>query len=162
MKNIVYNLKHFQAKIVAEVKCWICSGKEARKLFEITYKFSFNMYESITGKVKESEVSPQCPTLCDPMDCSLPGSSVYGIFQARVLEWVAIFFSRGSSWPRVQTQVSHIIGRCFTVWATREVIIIGKDMGKYIFYGRHLKFLLKLIQLWAFLVAQMVKNLSTM
>ena len=40
------------------------------------------------------------PTLCNPMDCNPPGSSVYGILQARVLEWVAIFFSRGSSWPR--------------------------------------------------------------
>ena len=41
------------------------------------------------------------PTLCNPMDGSLPGSSVHGIFQVRILEWVAIFFSRGSSWPRV-------------------------------------------------------------
>ena len=46
---------------------------------------------------KESEVTQLCPTLCDPMDCNLPGSSVHGIFQARVLEWVAISFSRGSS-----------------------------------------------------------------
>ena len=150
MKNIVYNLKHFQAKIFAEVKCWICSGKEARKLFEITYKFSFDIYKSITGKVKESEVSHLCPTLCDPMDCSLLGSSVHRIFQARVLEWVAIFFSRGSSWPRDWTQVSHIIGKCFTIWATREVTITGKGIGKYIFYDRHLKFLLKLILLWNF------------
>ena len=54
------------------------------------------------------------------MDCSLPGSSVHGIFQARVLEWVAISFSRGSSWPRDRTQVSFIEGRRFTIWATRE------------------------------------------
>ena len=47
--------------------------------------------------VKESEVAQSCPTLCDPMDCSLPDFSVHGIFQARVLEWIAIFFSRGSS-----------------------------------------------------------------
>ena len=53
--------------------------------------------------------------LCDPMDCSLPGSSVHGIFQAIVLEWVAISFSRGSSRPRDQTQVSRIVGRHFTV-----------------------------------------------
>ena len=59
-------------------------------------------------------------TLCDPMDCSLPGSSVHGILKARILEWVAIPFSRGSSWPRDQTQVSCIAGRCFTIWATRE------------------------------------------
>ena len=56
-----------------------------------------------------------CPTLCDPMDCSPPGSSVYGIFQARVLEWVAISFSRGSSQPRDRTQVPCTAGRHFTV-----------------------------------------------
>ena len=67
-----------------------------------------------------SEVAQPCPTLCNPMDCSLPGSSIHGIFQARVLEWVAISCSRGSSWPRDRTQVSHIVGRHFTVWATRE------------------------------------------
>ena len=54
------------------------------------------------------------------MDCSLPGSSVHRIFQARVLEWVAISFSRGSSQPRGWTPISHIAGRCFTLWATRE------------------------------------------
>ena len=54
------------------------------------------------------------------MDCSPPGSSVHGFLQARILEWVAIFFSRGSSQPRDQTQVSCIAGRFFTVWTTRE------------------------------------------
>ena len=72
-------------------------------------------------KVKsEREVAQSCPTLCDPMDHSLPGSSVHGIFQARVLEWGAISFSRGSSQPRDWTQVSWIVGRHFIVWATRE------------------------------------------
>ena len=47
----------------------------------------------------ESEVAQSCPTLSDPMDCSLPGSSIHGIFQARVLEWGAIAFSRNSDWP---------------------------------------------------------------
>ena len=56
-----------------------------------------------------------CLTLCNPLDCSPPGSSVHGILQARILEWVAIPFSRGSSWPRDQTQVSCIAGRFFTV-----------------------------------------------
>ena len=55
------------------------------------------------------------------MDCSLPGSSLHGILQARVLEWVAISFSRGSSWPRDWTLVSCIPGRHFNLWATREV-----------------------------------------
>ena len=59
---------------------------------------------------------------CSVMSSSLwsPGSSVHGILQARILEWVAIPFSRASSWPRDQTQVSCIAGRFFTVWATRE------------------------------------------
>ena len=61
-----------------------------------------------------------CPTFCDPMDCSLPGSSVHGILQARILEWVAMPSSRGSSQSRDQTWVSRITARFFTVWATRE------------------------------------------
>ena len=60
-----------------------------------------------------SEVTQSCLTLCDPMGYNLPGSSVHGIFQAIVLEWIAISFSRGSSWPRDRTRVSR-----FTVWAT--------------------------------------------
>ena len=61
----------------------------------------------VRQKVKV-KVAQSCLTLCDPMDCT-----VYGILQARVLEWVAIPFSRGSSQPRDQTQVSHIAGRFF-------------------------------------------------
>ena len=61
-----------------------------------------------------------CPNLCDPVDCSPPGSSVHGISQARILEWVDIPFSRGSSQPRDRTQVSRIAGGFFTSWATRE------------------------------------------
>ena len=68
-----------------------------------------------------SKVTQSYPTLCDPKDCSIPGSSVHEIFQARVLEWVAFAFSRGSSPPRDRTWVSHIVGRRFTIWATREV-----------------------------------------
>ena len=61
--------------------------------------------------------------LCDPMDCSLPGSSVYAILQVRILEWVAISFSRGSSPPRNRTRVSCTAGRFFTNWAMREAPI---------------------------------------
>ena len=66
-------------------------------------------------------VAQSCPTVCNPMDCSPPGSCVHEIFQARILEWVAISFSRGSSQPRDQTRVSCSAGRFFTNWATREV-----------------------------------------
>ena len=74
-----------------------------------------------------SEFAHSCPTLCDPMDCSLPGSSIHGIFQARVLEWIAISFSRRSSRSRDWTWVSRIVGRCFTDWATREVHNIWEE-----------------------------------
>ena len=69
-------------------------------------------------------VTQSCLTLCDPMDCSPPGSSVRGISQARVLEWVAISSSRGSSPPRGRTCVSCIAGRFFTnVWLTLPVFV---------------------------------------
>ena len=67
------------------------------------------------NKESESEIAYSCLTLGDPMDCSLPGSSIHGSLQARVLEWVAISFSRGSSRPRDRTWVSHIAGRRFTI-----------------------------------------------
>ena len=82
--------------------------------------------------MKWSEVAQSCPTLCDPMDCSLPGSSLHGILQARVLEWVAIPFSRGSSWPRDRTRVSLIAGRCFNLWATREALLIHLPFLSYV------------------------------
>ena len=68
-----------------------------------------------------SEVIQSCPTLCDPMDCSLLGSYIHGIFQSRIMEWVAISFSGRSSQPRDGTWVSRIVGRRFTVWANREL-----------------------------------------
>ena len=65
-------------------------------------------------------------TLCNPMGCSLPGSSVHGFLQARLLEWVAIPFSTGSAPPRDQTQISCIAGGFFTVWATREALKVSQ------------------------------------
>ena len=75
------------------------------------------------GGINLGEVKPlsRVATLCDLMDYSLPGSSVCGIFQATVLKWIAISFSRGSSRPRDRTQVSHIVDRRFTIWATMVV-----------------------------------------
>ena len=70
-----------------------------------------------------SEAAQSCPILCDPMDYSLPGSSIHGIFQARILEWDAISFSRRSSQPRDWTWVSYVVGRRFTVRATREALL---------------------------------------
>ena len=71
-------------------------------------------------------VTQSCPTLCDPVDCIPPGSSVRGLLQARILEWVATPFSRGSSQLRHQTRVSHTAGRLFTVWVTREALLTRK------------------------------------
>ena len=65
-------------------------------------------------------VAQSCLTLYDPRDCSLPGSSVYRIFQARTLEWVAILLSRGSSWPRDQARDSNIGRHVLFHWATWE------------------------------------------
>ena len=65
-------------------------------------------------------VAQLCPTLCDPMDCSSSGSSIIGILQARILEWVAMPSSRATFQPRDRTQVSLIAGGFFTVWANRE------------------------------------------
>ena len=71
-----------------------------------------------------------CPTLCDPVECSPPGSSVPGISQTRILKWVAITFPRGSSRPRDQTRVSHVAGRVFTIWASEQTLPVGKKRSK--------------------------------
>ena len=86
---------------------------------EKTTKQTQNSYENVNSDMKVL-AAQSCLTLCNPMDCSPPGSSVHGILQARILEWVAILFSRESSWPRYQTQVLCIAGGFFTIWATRE------------------------------------------
>ena len=69
-----------------------------------------------------SEVAQSCPTLCDPLDCSLPGSFLHGFSRQECWSGLSFSFSRGSSWPRDQTQVSRIPGRQFNLWATREAI----------------------------------------
>ena len=84
--------------------------------------------------VSQSVVSNSSP----PMDCSLQGSSVHRILQPRILEWVAIPFSRGSSWPRDQTGVFCTAGRFFTIWTTREVHP-STDMGSQDFVKRKMQ-----------------------
>ena len=79
----------------------------------------------------DQHVTQSWLTLCDPMDYHLPGSSVHGISQARILEWVAIPFSRGSSQPRDGTQVSCIAGGFLTIWATREPLrFLPQEWGR--------------------------------
>ena len=87
------------------------------------------------------------------MDCSSPGSSTHGTFQARILEWMAIPSSRGSSQSRDQTRVSHIAGRHFTSGATRE---------SHKVYRSDLSKVYPLYYVGAALVAQLVKNLCAM
>ena len=97
---------------------------KAFSIYLVIMKMQINimMWYQVLPTESEGEVAQPCPTLSDnPMDCSPSGSSVHGIFQARLLEWVAISFSRRSFRPRDWTQVSHIVGRHFTVWTTREV-----------------------------------------
>ena len=72
-------------------------------------------------------VTQLCLILCDPMDCSPPGFSVHGILQAKILEWVAIIFSRESSRPRDRTLVSCISGRFCTTWTIREALSLRSD-----------------------------------
>ena len=73
-----------------------------------------------TQPEKKVKVAQLCPTLCHPVDYSLPGYSVCGILQARILEQITILFSRGSFPPRDRTRVSRTAGGFFTIWATRE------------------------------------------
>ena len=77
----------------------------------ITLLYSDLQHCKSTMKWSEVKVAQSCPTLCN---------IVHGILQARILEWVAFPFSKGSSQPRDQIQVSHIVGRFFTSWATRD------------------------------------------
>ena len=87
--HIIYIYQHFAFLSVTNIYLGDCSDQYERGLvFQCAWVW-------LVGKL--------CPIPCDPMDCSPPGSSVHGIFQARILEWVAISFSRGSSWPRDQT-----------------------------------------------------------
>ena len=81
-----------------------------------------------------------CSDSWDPVDCSLLGSSVHGILQARILEWVAISFSRGSSRPRNRTRISCNAARFFTNWATREVFTVaGGDFNWLSLWSLRLK-----------------------
>ena len=75
---------------------------------------SLLLLSSIFPSISKALVTQLCPILSNPMNCSPPGSSVHGIFQARILESIAIFSSRGSSWPRDCTQVSCTAGRLFS------------------------------------------------
>ena len=91
---------------------------------------NFQIYWDLFCSLKVKVLVAQSrPTLCIPMDCSLPGCSVYGILHARILEWVTKPFSRGSFQPRYRTQVSCISGRFFTIWTTWEAHFCSLPYG---------------------------------
>ena len=137
MQNEIQTLKYFSQPIIISQNCF-SSKMSFYSFFIFHLRFPVKIVSSLSLLFLVSSIrkpsgflkceviiaksfhvwakSPQtCPTLCDPMDYSLPGSSVQGILQARILEWVAISFSRVSSPPRDQTWVSSTAGRVFTI-----------------------------------------------
>ena len=96
------------------------------ELFQILKDDAVQVLHSLCQKIWKTQQRSQdwsrsvVSSSLRPMDCSLSGFSIHGTFRARVLEWVAISFSSGSSRPRDRTQVSHTVGSCFTLWATWE------------------------------------------
>ena len=104
----------------------ITGNLEAKRLWSNANRILVeNNFQPISES--DGEVAQSCPTLCGHRDCSLPGSSVYGIFQERILLGVAISFSRGSSPARDWNRVSCIVGRRFTVWVT--VFLVFPNFG---------------------------------
>ena len=95
------------------------------------FKCTYNMHWPSSSLVLVAQSSL---TLCNPMDCSPPGSSVHGIIQAKILEWIVIPFFRDSSWTSDWSQVSCIAGKFFNVWATKETPIVKQ-------YSNSMKFL---------------------
>ena len=105
---------------------WYCGWRAHLKLYKepVSQQHSFfarsprgiTGTQVLSGKDNIGEVAQSCPTLCDHVDCNLLGFSVHGILQARILEWIAISFSRGSFRLRDRTQVSRLGGRCFNLY----------------------------------------------
>ena len=108
-------LKQWNTHLLEWPKSKPLGRPKTNKYVEKLELFIYCCWDTKWVKVKV-KVTQLCPTLCDPMDYM-----VHGILQARILEWVAFPFSRGSSPPRNWTQVFHIAGRFFTSWATRKV-----------------------------------------
>ena len=120
-------------QVRVSVREWVCEkewqerggeegrgrGREGWKPLRAVVR-SMGSWCGLLGVPSCTSLARLCLTLCHPMDCSLPGFSVYGILQVRILEWVAIPFSRTSSWPKDLRWVSCIADRFFTIWATKE------------------------------------------
>ena len=110
--DLKLNIQKTKIMVSGPITSWEIMGKQwkqCRTLFFWAPKSLQMVIET------ESEVAQSCSILCDPVDCSLLGFSIHGIFQARELEWIAISFSRASFQSRDRTQVSHATDRRFTV-----------------------------------------------
>ena len=111
---------------------------QGRILEWVAFSF-FRGYSQPRDRNQVSHISPglslkkleSCPTLCNPVDCSPPRSSVHGIFQARVLEWVSISFSRGSSQPRDRTQVSCIVSKTLYCLSHQGRVLLSKSLIQF-------------------------------
>ena len=146
---------------------WAKEGEEDRKVeFKVTQCSEQKAPVSITQSSRESRLPYRCvcaclvdwssPTLCYPMDCSPPGFSVLGISQARVLEWVAISYSRGSFWPRHQTSISCTGRQILYHWATWEAQPYRKhrdfrDFPIFFFFKVYQRQLNMVLNIWRYL-----------
>ena len=109
--------------MILEDSCWSKYPLFSQTGTRLLFNFNLDKCKMSSSSSSIQATSLQsCPTLSDPMDYSPPGSSVHGIFQERILEWVAISFSRGSSWSRDPTQISCIGSQVFTTRATWEAL----------------------------------------
>ena len=120
MVSLYVREKHFYWNIVALQCCVSFNWSTFCSLVFVLLLVSFSQFNA---NICAMLLLQSCPTLCDPMDCSLPGSSVHGILQARLLMWVAISSSRGSSWPGDGTHV------CLHLLHLRQILCTLNHLG---------------------------------
>ena len=126
LKKVPWRKSYSKDRQIDSTSWWEGENITLRRGLEIGRHDGYCGHLCIQPTTWACSVSQSCLTLCDPLDCSLPGSSVHEILQARILEWVAISSSRGSSQPRNRncvSCVSCIAGRFFTYWGIREALV---------------------------------------
>ena len=132
---VIYTVKGFgivnkaEIDVFLEFSCFFHDPADVGNLISVFSQTRSNKAWNYYMRMKWSDVkiTQSCPTLFDPMDYT-----VHGILQDRILKWVAVPFSRGSSQPRDRTQVSHIVGRFFTSWATGMLKILPARLQQYV------------------------------
>ena len=113
-------LQSYYPDTIGKSRCPRLSSQLSLMLLFQTHLFPSCLHPPLRFWKVKLFIAQLCLTLCHPMDCSPPGSFIHGILQARILEWVAIHFSRVFSWAKDWAWVSCTTGRFFTVWATRQ------------------------------------------